>query len=138
MFLASVALRRFQSWLFGGFAMAALVIAGAGILGLIAMSTSRRTKEVGIRCALGATPASVAALIVREQIPAVAVGLVGGALVAAWAVGLVEGYLYQLTVTDPRIWASAMALIVLTAAAGAMIPAWRASRVDPLTALRVE
>jgi hypothetical protein len=138
MFLASVALRRFQSWLFGGFAAAALVIVGAGILGLLAMSAARRTKEVGIRCALGSTPIAVAALMVREQIPAVATGLVLGGVVAAWAVGLVEGYLYQLQTNDPRIWVSAVAMILLTAAAGSLIPAWRASRVDPLTALRAE
>jgi hypothetical protein len=137
-FRESVALRRFQSWLFGGFATAALVVVGVGIFGLLAMTTARRTKEVGIRCALGATPNSVATLILREQAMAVVAGLLAGGAVAAWAVGFVKGYLYELTVTDPRIWLSALGLILLTALLGALIPALRASRIDPLKALRVE
>jgi predicted lysophospholipase L1 biosynthesis ABC-type transport system permease subunit len=138
LFRESVSLRRFQSWLFGGFATAALVVVGVGIFGLLAMTTARRTKEVGIRCALGATPNSVATLILREQAMAVVAGLLAGGAVAAWAVGFVKGYLYELTVTDPRIWLSALGLILLTALLGALIPALRASRIDPLKALRVE
>ena len=138
LFRDSVSLRRFQSWLFGGFAAAALVVVGVGIFGLLAMTTARRTKEVGIRCALGATPNSVAGLIVREQATAVGVGLLAGGAVAAWAVGFVEGYLYELTVTDPRIWLSAIGLILITALVGSLIPALSASRIDPLKALRVE
>ena len=137
-FRESVSLRRFQSWLFGGFAAAALVVVGVGIFGLLAMSTARRTKEVGIRCALGATPNSVATLIVREQAAAVFAGLIVGGAVAAWAVGFVEGYLYEITVTDPRIWLSSVGLILVTALIGALVPALRASRIDPLKALRVE
>jgi putative ABC transport system permease protein len=138
MYRQSVALRRFQSWLFGGFAAAALAVVGAGIFGLLAMSTARRTWEIGVRCALGATARSVTVLLLREQIPVVVLGLIAGSIVSAWAVGFVEAYLYELTVTDPRIWASATAVVMLTALAGALVPAWRASRTDPLKALRVE
>ena len=137
-FRESVSLRRFQSWLFGGFATTALIVVGVGIFGLLAMSTARRTKEVGIRCALGATPNSVAGLIVREQAMAVTIGLLAGGAVAAWAVGFVRGYLYEIKISDPRIWLSAIALILATALLGALIPAWRASRIDPLKALRTE
>jgi predicted lysophospholipase L1 biosynthesis ABC-type transport system permease subunit len=136
-FRDSVSLRRFQSWLFGGFAAAGLLVVGAGILGLLAMSTARRTREVGIRCALGATPRSVVALLMREQLLAVGVGLLAGAAVAAWAVGFVTSYLYELAPTDPRVWAVAVALMVAAAGVGALIPAVRASRVDPLRALRM-
>ena len=138
MFRESVSLRRFQSWLFGGFAAASLVVVGVGVFGLLAMSTARRTKEVGIRCALGATPLSVARLIVREQAAAVIGGLVLGGAVAAWAVRFVKGYLYELTVADPRIWGSAIGLILVTALIGTLVPALRASRIDPLKALRTE
>jgi putative ABC transport system permease protein len=134
----SISLRRFQSWLFGGFAAAALAVAGVGILGLLAMSTARRTKEIGIRCALGATPGSVRRLLVAEQLAAVVVGLVVGGAVAAWAVGFVKSYVYQLSVADPRIWGAAATLILLTAGLGALLPAVRASRIDPVRALRVE
>ncbi len=138
LFLDSISLRRFQSWLFGGFAVAALVVAGVGILGLLAMSTARRTKEIGIRSALGATPGRVRRQLIGEQLAAVGAGLVVGGAIAAWAVGLVKGYVYQLSVADPRIWGAAAALIVLTAWLGAYLPALRASRIDPVRALRVE
>lgn len=138
LYLESVSLRRFRSWLFGGFAAASLVVVGVGILGLLAMSAARRTKEVGIRCALGATPRSVTGLMVREQLAAVLVGLAAGGVLAAWALGLVEVYLYELTTSDPRIWGTSVALILATAGAGTLIPAIRASRIDPLQALRTE
>jgi predicted lysophospholipase L1 biosynthesis ABC-type transport system permease subunit len=138
MFRDSVSLRRFQSWLFGGFAAAALAVMGAGVLGLLAMSTARRTKEIGIRSALGATRHAVIGQLLREQLGAVAAGLALGGAIAAWAVQLVRAYVYQLSLSDPRIWGAAVALIVATALAGAFVPALRASRTDPLAALRTE
>jgi putative ABC transport system permease protein len=138
LFRETVSLRRFQSWLFGGFAMAALVVVGVGILGLLAMATARRTKEIGIRCALGATPHRVTRLLVQEQLWAVLAGLAVGGLMSAWAVGLVQTHVYRLSVGDPRIWGAAVALVLLTAGLGAFLPARRASHVDPLQALRAE
>ena len=135
-FRESVSLRRFQSWLFGGLAAAALLIVGAGILGLLAMSAARRTREVGIRCALGATRRGVVALMLREQLTSVVAGLVIGGAVAAWAVRPLRSYLYQIEATDVRVWLTAAALVLATAAAGTLIPAIRASRIDPLQALR--
>jgi putative ABC transport system permease protein len=73
-FVDSVRPRRFRAWLFGTFAFASLFVVGLGIFGQLAMSTARRTREVGIRMACGATRGSIAALIVREQL--VPVGLV--------------------------------------------------------------
>ncbi len=137
-FRDTIALRRFQSWLFGGFAVAALVVVSVGLLGLLAMSAARRTREVGIRCALGATPATVVGHMVREQMLAVVGGLVGGAAVAAWALRGIEGWLYQLTPADPRIWFSALLCLLVMAAVGILLPAIRASRTDPLAALRTE
>jgi len=136
LFRESVSLRRFQSWLFGSFAAAALVIVGGGILGLLAMTTARRTKEVGIRCALGATPRRVVRLMLREQMAAVLAGLGVGALGAALAVRPLKTYLYRITAADPAVWSLAIGLVVLTAALGTLVPAWRASRVDPAVALR--
>jgi predicted permease len=138
MFRDSISLRRFQSWLFGGFAAAALAVMGVGILGLLAMSAARRTKEIGIRCALGATPRIVIRQLLGEQVGAVATGLVVGAANAAWAVQFIRGYLYQLSVADARIWAAAVVSIVIMALAGAFVPALRASRRDPLLALRAD
>jgi hypothetical protein len=138
LFTDSVRTRRFKSWLFGSFAVAGLAVVGVGILGLIAMSTAKRTKEIGIRCVLGATNRGVITLIMREQVVAVVAGLIGGALVSAWVATFVKSYLYGVTASDPRVWATATFLIIATAALGALVPAWRASRTDPAQALRVE
>jgi hypothetical protein len=137
-FADSVRPRRFQSWLFGSFAMCALVIVGVGILGLIAMATARRTREMGIRLALGATRDNLVGLLLREQLLAIVLGLIIGSLVSAWAVRFVKVYLYQITPYDPRVWTAAVVAIVATAAIGTVIPARRASGVDPVQALRAE
>ncbi len=137
-FAETVRPRRFQSWLFGSFAVAALVIVGAGILGLIAMSTARRTREMGIRLALGSTREGLVRLLLREQFTSVAAGVVVGSLISAWAVRFVRAYLYEITPYDPRVWAAAIVVIVLTTAAGTLIPSLRASKTDPVEALRVE
>jgi hypothetical protein len=137
-FRETIAIRRFQSWLFGGFAAAALVVVGSGLLGLLAMSAARRTREVGIRCALGATPGSVIGQLVREQMAAVVAGVIIGGVAAAWALGFIKSWLYELTPADPRIWSAALACLLTMTAIGILIPAVRASRVDPLVALREE
>jgi predicted permease len=138
LFVDSVRARRLQAWLFGSFAAASLFVVGIGILGQLAMSTARRTREVGIRMTCGATRASILRLIVGEQLVAVVAGLVVGGIGAAWAVGFVRSYLYQVTTSDARVWAAAIGLILLTAAAGTLVPALRASRIDPTQALRAE
>jgi predicted permease len=138
LFADTVRPRRFQSWLFGSFAVAALVIVGAGILGLIAMSTARRTREMGIRLALGSTREALVRLLLREQLTSVGAGVVLGSLVSAWAVRFVRAYLYEITPYDPRVWALAIVVIVVTTAAGTLIPSLRASKTDPVQALRVE
>jgi predicted permease len=138
LFVDSVRPRRFQAWLFGSFAFASLFVAGIGIFGQLAMSTARRTREVGIRLACGATPLRIVRLLVIEQLGPVAIGLAGGGLVAAWTVRFVKSDLYQLTAYDARVWAAAIALMLITAAIGTLIPALRASRIDPTVALREE
>ena len=137
-FADTIAVRRFRSWLFGGFAAAALAVVGVGVLGLLAMSTARRTREVGIRQALGATRGSIVRLLVREQMRPALVGLTVGIAISAWAVQFVESYLFGVTATDPRVWGAAILLILMTAGAGALIPSIRASATDPTMALRAE
>ena len=137
-FKDSVRTRRFQSWLFGSFAAAGVAVTGVGLLGLLAMATARRSKEIGIRHALGATPRHMMRLIVREQLMPVVAGLVAGAVVSWWSVKLIETFLYRITAHDPRAWLASAAIMLSTALAGALIPAWRATRVDPVRALRIE
>lgn len=134
----SIRVRSFQTMLFASFGVAAVLIVGVGVLGLVAMVTSRRTREVGVRMALGARPSQIAALIVRQELAAVLAGLVAGALVSFWSATLVRSYLYKVDAYDSRIWLVAIAVLLSTSAAGAFLPARRASKVDPVKALRVE
>lgn len=130
--------RRLQSWLFGSFAVAAQAIVGVGILGLMAMTLARRVREIGVRVALGATRRSVVALVIREQLVSIGGGILAGTMLSLWLVRFVSSYLYELTPYDPSLWASAVALVVVMALGGALIPAIRAGRVDPVRALRAE
>jgi putative ABC transport system permease protein len=132
----SVRERRLESWVFGSFAAAALTIVSLGILGLMAMTAARRTREVGIRVALGATRTTLVSQMLREQLSPIVIGLVGGGILAAWAITFVKKSLYQLTVNDPRVWAIAVGLILLAATTGAIVPSIRASRIDPVQSLR--
>jgi putative ABC transport system permease protein len=136
LFVDSVRERRLQAWLFGSFAAGALVVVGVGIFGLLAMATSRRTKELGIRQALGATRRGVVQLFVREQMTSVCVGLLAGAVLAAWAARFVDAFLYRVSSSDPRVWIVAAVLTLTTAALGVLVPAVRARRTDPVQALR--
>lgn len=133
---ASVQLRRFQAWLFAAFGAAALIVVGVGVLGTIAMSVARRTREVGVRIALGATWTGVTGLIMREQMPIAGGGIVAGALISTWLVRFLDSYLYEMTPYDWVAWSVAIVAVVVVACVGALIPAVRASRIDPTLALR--
>jgi len=130
--------RRLQAWLFGSFAVAALVVVGTGVLGLVAMNVARRTREVGIRVALGATRGGIVRLLMREQLLGVGCGLAAGGLASMWLVQFVRGYLYEMTVYDARAWAIAMATVAIVASIGVLVPARRASATSPVRALRSE
>ena len=134
----SIRRRRFQAWLFGLMAAAGLIVAGVGILGLTAGSTARRTREMGVRLALGSTRERLLALIVREQLTPIAAGLIAGLAVSAWGVRFARSLLYELSEYDPVVWSVAAALVLFVAIAGILLPAFRVARVDPVHALRVE
>ena len=130
--------RRFDAWVYGAFAAASVVILTVGILGLVAMSTAARTREIGVRSALGASRQVLAHTLVREQLRPVWIGLGLGLLLAWWAAGIVRLSLYGFTRTDWRLWTLAVAVVLMTSIFGALIPALRASRVDPVQALRTD
>jgi hypothetical protein len=135
---ASVKHRILPAWLFGTLGLGALAILAAGVLGLLAMSAAQRTRELGIRIALGATPGRVIRMLVGEQLAAVAAGLVLGALVSAWGVRLLEAHLYRVRPYDPSVWTMVAVTLTAVAVIGSLIPSTRASRVDPVQALRTE
>jgi ABC-type antimicrobial peptide transport system permease subunit len=93
---------------------------------------------MGIRLALGATRDNLVGLLLREQLRTVLAGVIVGSMVSMWAVRFLEVYLYEITPYDPRVWTAAVIAIVSTASIGTLVPSLRASRVDPVEALRVE
>ena len=134
----SVAEPRFRTWLLGLFGGVALVLAAAGIFGVISCSVSNRTHEIGIRIALGATPGGVMALILRESAKLVLTGLAIG-ISAALALGqYLATLLFGVKADDPITFAGVAILLAVVALAAAYVPTRRAMRVDPMIALRYE
>jgi putative ABC transport system permease protein len=110
----------------------------AGIYGVVAYLVALRTREFGIRMALGADSARVLAMVIRRGAIIVSIGLIIGIGGAAILTDVLGSILYGVTGTDPATFASMAVLLALVALAACLIPAMRASRVDPATALRVE
>jgi putative ABC transport system permease protein len=132
----SAAQPRLNSVLLGVFAAVALLIASIGIYGVLAYSVTQRTSEIGVRMALGATRPHVLRLIVREGLVVSAVGI-GMGLMGALALGRVLASLvFGVQVHDPSTFAIAAITLALVAMAASIVPALRASRVDPMVALR--
>jgi predicted permease len=120
------------------FGVLATLLAMIGLYGVMAYSVTRRTREIGIRMALGALSSNVARMILREVAILVAVGIVI-ALPAAWAAGrYVASQLYEVRPTDPATLVIAIVTLIAVAAAAGLVPAWRAARVNPIKALRHE
>jgi ABC-type antimicrobial peptide transport system permease subunit len=120
------------------FAALATGLAMLGLYGVMAYSIARRTREIGIRIALGAAPARIRGMVMRELVVILAVGL-GGGVPAAFALSrYVKSQLYGVGAFDPAVVAAAVAVLTLTAAAAAYLPARRAAGVDPLEALRCD
>ena len=122
----------------GAFSLAALVLAALGLGGLLAYAVARRTNEIGIRMALGATGSEVRRMVLGDSLRMVGVGVLVGVPVA-WGVGrYLESLLYGLEPIDPRTAAAALVALVAIAGIAALMPARRAARINPLTALREE
>jgi predicted permease len=122
--------------LFGVLGVLALVIAGVGLYAVISFGVARRTRELGIRAALGAGTSEVVGLVVGEGVRVTVLGVAIG-LAAAAALGkLVEALLFGASPRDPVVFATAAGTLLVVAIAASLFPAWRASRVDPMVALR--
>ena len=135
---APLAQPRMNAMLVGVFAFAALVLASIGIFGVIAAHVAERTRELGIRQALGATPAALTSMLVREGIALSGLGVIVGLAIALAGTRALRAILVGVSPTDPLALLGATALLVACGLAGVIIPARRAAAVDPSVALRTE
>jgi ABC-type antimicrobial peptide transport system permease subunit len=130
--------RRQQMTLLTAFAALALLLASLGLYGLLAYTVTQRSREIGLRMALGASAARVVAMVVLRGISLSAAGLALG-LSAAWLLaGVMSKILYGVAATDPGTYAAVALLLCAIAAAASWIPARRAVRIDPIVVLREE
>jgi predicted permease len=134
----SVGDQRLHTTLLGIFAALGLTVALLGIYGVVSYSVARRTQEIGVRMALGAARADVLRMVLRQGLTLVAVGAAIGTAGALGATRVIASELYGVTPTDPWTFSAAIALMLLVGCAACWIPARRATRVDPIVALRYE
>lgn len=134
----SLAIRRFQAWLLAMFSMLAVLLAGVGVFGLMAQLVTRRTGEIGVRMALGASPSQVLAMVLRQGALLAGAGAVAGLFGAFLLARGLRSLLYGVGVADPISYVTAAVVMGLAVLIACAVPAWRAARVDPTRALRQE
>lgn len=134
----TLAARRFTTTLLSSFGLAALVLAGIGIYGVIAVATAQRTREMGLRLAMGAEPRDVVRMVVGGAVGLAGAGVGFGLLATLFASRALVSLLFDVSPTDLATLAGVSLLLLLVAAGAAYLPARRAARVDPLVALRME
>jgi ABC-type antimicrobial peptide transport system permease subunit len=129
---------RFDALLLGVFGLTALLLASVGLYGVMAFLVSQRTREIGIRVALGARPRDVMAMVLREGTALSAAGIAIGLPLSALLGATLSSVLYDVKPLDPLVFSLAPALLAVAALTATWFPARRATRVTPLTALRTE
>src|SRR3954471_2566674 len=127
---------RFQTFLLVVFAAVALILALAGVYGVMAYTVSQRIPELGVRIALGATPEHIRTLVFGQGAKLAGAGLVVGIALALLSGRILQGFLFGVTATDPRVIASVVVVVAIATAAACYVPVRRAGRVDPMVALR--
>jgi ABC-type antimicrobial peptide transport system permease subunit len=134
----SIARPRLLTALLSGFGVLALLLGAVGLYGVMAYGTVQRTREFGVRLALGARTREVLGLVARDAAKLAGIGVALGLVGALGLTRLLESQLYGVTAIDPLVFAGAAVLLAVVALAAALLPALRAARTDPMTALRWE
>jgi putative ABC transport system permease protein len=129
---------RYRTMLLTLFAAIATVLAAVGVFGITARGVAQRTREMGIRSALGARNGKLVGLILRSNLTSALVGIALGLLAALWTSRLLSGFLFGIDARDPATFLSVAALLLAVCAVASYLPARRASRVDPIEVLRAE
>jgi len=129
---------RLGATMFGIFGSIALILAAVGVYGVVAYDVAQRTREMGLRIALGAPRGDVAKLVIREGVRVVAIGAAMGILIALVGARFIAPLLYEIPERDPLVLFLVSATLLLSAVVACAVPAWRAMRVDAVVALRSE
>lgn len=135
---ATIAQPRFRTWLIGAFAALALLLAAVGVYGVMSYSVTQRTTEIGIRVTMGAQPRDVFRIIVGEGLRLALLGVGVGLIAALILTRTLQSFLYGISSSDPLTFAGVAVLLILVAVAASFFPARRATRVDPMIAMRYE
>jgi putative ABC transport system permease protein len=132
------AARQFQAWLMGLFSALALLLAAFGVYGVMHYFVIQRIPEIGLRMAFGACGEDIFALLMRRAVRFTGTGLAVGLILALWSASMIKSMLFEVTNTDPLTFLGALLLLIVTAVAANYFPARRATKVDPMVALRYE
>jgi putative ABC transport system permease protein len=128
--------RRFETWLVGVFSTLSLALAALGVFGVMHFAVIARTREIGVRIAVGARGGDILALVIRDGAMLACVGIAAGAFASAWTSEALAGMLFGVKSTDPASFAMAAGILATVAVAASYLPARRAARLDPVAALR--
>ncbi len=137
-FVSAVSSRRFQLRLIVAFALSALTLAGVGLYGVVSHGVTQRTRELGLRLTFGAPPAALRAMVVRQGLRPVLIGLLAGVAASLLSGQLLASFLYETNPRDPLALLAVAAVLLPVAFLACWLPARRATKVDPMTALRAE
>jgi putative ABC transport system permease protein len=134
----SLARQRFASTMLGAFAVFALLLAAVGLYGVMSHLVTQGTHDIGVLVTLGARPENIVGLVVRQGMTLAGIGIVVGLVGAAALTRVISSLLFGVSTTDAITFGAVPALLAAVALAATAIPAWRATRVDPMVALREE